>query len=343
MSHVLAIVGAQYGSEGKGAIVSKIATRYGIHVRTGGPNAGHTIYHKGHKFVHQVIPCGWTNPNAILVVGRGMLLDVEQFERELSIIREFDPTIDDRLFIDKDCGILSRDFHNTEGGVDGALHRRIGSTGEGVGAARIARIHRDSESFTLAGNSGIASIQKFLVSNTPALFRERLNAGEHILLEGTQGSGLSLIHGPWPYVTSADTNAAQLAADAGIPPQYVKTLLVARTMPIRVAGTSGPLEMETTWEQLSQQLGRNVQEVTTVTKKVRRIGYWDSKLVKNACTLNAPIGIALTFMDYLDWDCHQQFITDVENETGVPVLFTGSGGKPEDITERIHHEALHRA
>ena len=71
--HILAVVGAQYGSEGKGVIVNYLANRYHVHVRTGGPNAGHSFIHKGRIWKMQVIPCGWTNPEAILVLGRGML------------------------------------------------------------------------------------------------------------------------------------------------------------------------------------------------------------------------------------------------------------------------------
>src|SRR5690606_3570968 len=81
--HVLAVVGAQYGSEGKGVIVNHIANRYQVHVRVGGPNAGHSFVHKGRVWKMQVIPCGWTNPDAILVLGRGMLVNPETLALEL--------------------------------------------------------------------------------------------------------------------------------------------------------------------------------------------------------------------------------------------------------------------
>lgn len=335
MPHVLAVVGAQYGSEGKGAIVSKIASEYGVHVRVGGPNAGHTIYHHDRKWVMQVLPCGWINPHATLVIGRGMLLDVERLGIELADIETVDPTIRSRVRIDSKAGVLAPHFHKQEGGVHGELHARIGSTGEGVGAARIARIERDVERFNLVGDlPGDHWISGMVVDNTPELMRNLMIAGNDIILEGTQGSGLSLIHGAWPYVTSADTNAAQMAADAGLPPNIVRTLLVARTMPIRVAGTSGPLEFETSWGELSRKLGRYTEETTTVTKKVRRIGYWEKDVVRQAAVLNNPDAIALTFMDYIDEEVREQFIIDVQRETQVPVIFTSTGGRPEDVYMR---------
>ena len=198
-SHVLAVVGAQYGSEGKGVIVNYLADRYRVHVRTGGPNAGHSFIHKGRVWKMQVAPCGWPNPEAILVLGRGMLVNPEILLRELEAIREVDPTIDDRLIIDAQAGILDRSFHEEEGGTEGELHQRIGSTGEGVGAARIARIRRDPSRFKLAKNvADEYGLRRYLRENTPKLLQQYLDGGQNVLLEGTQGSGLSsfTVRGP---------------------------------------------------------------------------------------------------------------------------------------------------
>ncbi|KKK79193.1 hypothetical protein LCGC14_2835950, partial [marine sediment metagenome] len=140
---VTALVGAQYGSEGKGVIAAKIAHLYSVHVRTGGPNAGHSFIHEGKVHVQQVIPCGWKNPRAKLVIGAGMLLDMGQLRREIRVIEKYDPGILDRLWIDSAAGVLDPRFHEQEGGTKGEIHERIGSTGEGVGAARVARINRD--------------------------------------------------------------------------------------------------------------------------------------------------------------------------------------------------------
>lgn len=285
--------------EGKGAIVSHLANDYDVHIRVGGPNAGHTIFYKGEKFKMQIVPCGWVNPKAVLIIGRGAIINIELLISEIKMLEKHFPRIRERIYIDRYAGVLSPDFVQEEGHTSGELHQRIGSTGEGVGAARMARIQRDPSRFKrvcdVADDYGITDMLADTVSMINILNKD----GYNVLLEGTQGCGLSLIHGPWPYVTSADTNAAQLAADVGISPRLVnKILLVARTFPIRVAGNSGPLYGELTWEEMSAKMGRPVVEHTTVTKKVRRIGSWDPVLMNQAVTINCPTSIAITFMDY---------------------------------------------
>lgn len=337
----IAIVGAQYGSEGKGVIVNKIANEYGIHVRVGGPNAGHSFVHKNRVWKMQVIPCGWTNPDAILILGRGMLVDLDQLIKEIKMIQEVDPDITLRLTVDARAGVLSREHHKMEGGVEGEMHKRIGSTGEGVGAARVARVNRDPNNFQLyhqaiKGHPEEEMLRSIMQLNTVAFL---YYTDANILLEGTQGSGLSLIHGPWPYATSADTNAAQMCADVGMSPRDLnQIMLVARTYPIRVAGNSGPLKDELTWEQMSKIVGRKVEEKTTVTLKTRRVGKWDPELIWNAIHLNRPTSMALTFLDYTsprdegkeEWGSISPegyfAVNRVEMVHKVPIRLVGTGG-----------------
>lgn len=299
---MLAVIGGQYGSEGKGTIVAHIANEYRVHVRVGSPNAGHTFYWNGEKHVMQSVPCGWINPEALIVIGRGALINMDLLVAEIEHIKQYYPKFLGRLRIDSKAGILSRRFHEQEGGIYGEMHKKIGSTGEGVGPARVARIMRDPENFTFFGDvAKYYGLEEALAENTNSLIQYYQNCGDNILLEGSQGSGLSLLHGPWPFVTSIDTNAAQILAEIGLPPSALTdVMLVARTYPIRVAGNSGPLNREVTWQELSAKIGRNLEERTTVTKKVRRIGEWDQRLIENAITLNAPTEIALTFANYVD-------------------------------------------
>ena len=138
--------------------------------------------------------------------------------------------------------------------------------------------------------------------------------------------------GPWPYVTSTDTSSAQLAADAGVPASSVReTILVARTFPIRVAGESGPLPGELTWAEVGVE-----PEITTVTKKVRRVGKWDAQQVRHAVWLNEPCSLVVTFVDYVFPECKNrtaQLDPEVlswvrglsENEVGVPLLGFSTG------------------
>lgn len=300
---VTVLVGGQYGSEGKGAIAAKIANEYGVHVRVGSPNAGHTIYWNGEKHVMQSIPCGWINPNAAIVIGRGATLNMKQFTLELNHIQQYYPNFKERLFIDPEAGILDEKFHEMEGGINGEMHKRIGSTGEGVGPVRVARMNRNPEEYRQFKNIAAEyGLEECIMENTPKYIADAQDSGVNVLIEGTQGSALSLLHSFWPYCTSIDTNAAGIISEVGLAPSRVtNVLMVVRTYPIRVAGNSGPMKGEITWEELSKRVGKDVApEKTTVTKKVRRIAEWDDELFEQSCLLNAPTEIALTFADYID-------------------------------------------
>lgn len=300
---ITVLVGGQYGSEGKGAIAKKVAFDYNCHVRVGSPNAGHTIYWSGEKHVMQSIPCGWINPDATIIIGRGALINMKLLMTELVHIMKYYPDFLDRLRIDATAGILDEKFHEEEGGTEGEMHKRIGSTGEGVGPARVARINRDPEQFRrfvdVADEYGLRGCVEL---DTPRLIADFQNTGVNTLIEGTQGSGLSLLHSFWPYCTSIDTNAAGIISEVGIAPSRVTgVLMVVRSYPIRVAGNSGPMVNEITWADLSKKLKYEVTpEKTTVTKKTRRIACWDDNLFDNSVMLNAPTEIALTFADYID-------------------------------------------
>jgi len=339
-------VGAQLGSEGKGCVVYYLRNQFDLAVRTGAPNAGHSFVDRGKLFKMQTIPCTWPNRKCALVLGAGALVNARLLATEIAAIEAHEGDIDvrTRLVVDDQAGILEPRHREEEGGVDGAMHKRMGSTGEGVGAARIDRIRRDPEKFRLVGHLDGAALEQeqmigsFSGGDTTITLAGALAGGKRILLEGTQGCGLSLVHGAWPHVTSSDTNAAQLAADAGLPPHSVTdVVLVARTYPIRVAGSSGPLAKEITWDEMSARVGRRLEERTTVTDKIRRIGEWDEALFDKAVRLNGPTEIALTFMDYLDPGCAGEtrmkalskkgldFIHYVERTWGVPVTLIGTG------------------
>lgn len=354
MSKVLAVVGGQYGSEGKGVIVAKIAKDYDVHVRVGGPNAGHSFFHKGRKWAMQAIPCGWINPNAHLFIASGGLIDFETLQREFKLIYAIDPTLVDRLRISPKAGIIGVEHHLVEGGTQGRLHKVIGSTGEGVGAARMARIGRESFRFAkdlLDYELADGVLMRHLVIQPPAemWLPAQIDKGRSVLLEGTQGYGLSLIHGEWPYVTSADTTAGQLCADCGVSPRdLTDVLMVVRTHPIRVAGNSGELAEEMTWDEVSAIVGKKVEERTTVTKKIRRIGHWNEGLFKCALAVNRPTSLACTFLDYLDpgiegrtdeesiaeFPKARSFIEYLEVVSKVHVQFCGTGGPEWSVIER---------
>jgi len=344
---VTAIIGGQFGSEGKGAIVAKIASQYDIHVRVGAPNAGHSFYFANKTWKMQSIPCGWRNYASTLVIGAGAVINLDILRREIEEIAAFDSHITSRLFIDGNAAIIDPILHD-EGHTEGEMHKRIGSTGEGVGLCRQARIARNPQHLRqfrdICRNEPYwAQFQRDTVSFLNSEYQE----GQSILLEGAQGIGLSLIHGDWPYCTSTDCGAAQLCADSGLSPLILTDVLaVFRTHPIRVAGNSGKLYNEIDWNILSKLIGKDVCEKTTVTKKIRRVGMWDESLALKCKMLNRPTQLAVTFVDYIDKDDEgvaeyerlskqtKAFVAYLEDLMGAPVKFIGTGTPAFTIIER---------
>lgn len=169
------------------------------------------------------------------------------------------------------------------------------------------------------------------------------------MIEGTQGFSLSLNHGPYPYCTSRDILASSLLSDVGISPRMCgEIIMLVRSYPIRVAGNSGPLKDEIDWATVTKEAGypHELIEKTTVTKRVRRVGRFDIDQVIEACLLNRPTQIALTFADYVTYeDAHKTEYDDlsvktkmlvqlIEDKTSVPVTLIQTGPEHEDICDR---------
>jgi adenylosuccinate synthase len=324
------LVGGQFGSEGKGHIASFLAKEYEVLVRVGGPNAGHSVFEKPSPFIHHQLPCGTRNTSAKLVIAPGATLSLPKLLEEIQLCG----VGPDRLCIDGQAMIISDDDILAEED----LKASISSTGQGVGAATARRI---------MGRGGLTRLArdfnelKAFISDTGAVLEKAYRSGSKILVEGTQGTGLSLYHGSYPHVTSRDTTVAGCLSEAGIAPTRLrKVIMVCRTYPIRVAnakeGTSGPLSQEVTWDAVSRQSGIPLEtlaekEITSTTKRSRRVGSFDWSQLRRAAALNGPTDIALTFADYLDpvnKDARRfeqlssstiQFIEEVENVAGAPV------------------------
>jgi adenylosuccinate synthase len=168
------------------------------------------------------------------------------------------------------------------------------------------------------------------------VLREALLRNERVLIEGTQGFGLSVTHTDyWPKCTSRDTTAAGFLSECGISPLDVDdVLLVIRCHPIRVAGDSGPLPNETDWLTIAREADspNDITELTSVTRRVRRVAYFDAGVVRRAIAVNAPTRIALNHIDYVDWNCRSgltaeavQFIERIEEQIGQRIDFVGTG------------------
>jgi adenylosuccinate synthase len=241
----------------------------------------------------------------------------------------------DRLIIDEQAMIIEEEDKELED----RLLASMGSTAQGVGAASARKIMgrggQASPPVRLAKD--VSELKPFLGSAQQVLEDAFCN-GQRVLLEGTQGTSLSLHHGPYPHVTSRDTTVAGCLADSGIAPGRVRKIIaVFRTYPIRVAGKSGDLPAgEITYEELSKRSGIPVDELkgtelTTTTRRQRRIGEFDWEQLRRSCVLNGPTDIALTFVDYISVGNRNafrfeqlnpetvRFVEEVERVAGVPV------------------------
>lgn len=335
------VVGGEYGSEGKGNICFYLAPEYDVLIRVGGPNAGHEVFlPSGDTYIHHLLPSGTRHGIGELLIGPGAVLDVRKLLKEVS-----DSDVDaSRLHIDAQAMIIQEQDKEAEA----ELASRIASTRQGVGAATSRRVMRGPD-VELAGD--VPELEPF-ITKTSDFLEAAYRDGKRLLLEGTQGTGLSLFHGPYPYVTSRDTTVAGCLAEAGIPPGRVrKVVMVCRTHPIRVQNpdeegmTSGPLTQELEWEEVEERAGfaqdeLKASEKTSTTKRQRRVGEFEWDLLRRSAILNSPTDIALTFVDYIDKENEKarrfdqlteetiRFVEEVEQVTGAPVTLISTRFHP---------------
>lgn len=295
------VVGGQFGSEGKGKIALEIARRSSAPVtviRVGGPNSGHTAYDiQGRKWALRQMPASCVDKNVDVVFPAGAYIDAKLLLQEIDALNY--PK--ERIFVSPYARIILEEHRRWES--EATLTHSIGSTGSGVGAAVMASVARGAKNFPLesADAEHCQPLHDFILDVAPLLAR-KLKNGERIVIEGTQGFGLSLLDGGfWPKATSRYTTAAGALAEAGLSPLQVDDVtLVTRSFPIRVGGDSGPLLKETTWENVAAITAKSdLREFTTVTGNVRRVGFFDSEIVNRAIAANHPSRIVVNHMDYL--------------------------------------------
>jgi adenylosuccinate synthase len=324
------VVGGQFGSEGKGKVALRIAQdqKAAAVVRVGGTNSGHTaIDADGRSWALRQLPASVLSPNAVAVLPAGAVIDPEIFLREVTALR-LGP---ERVIVDPFASIITEDDRASE--RSSGIVSDIGSTGSGTGAALIRRIQR-RKGTALAGE---ADSLKGFVRDAAVFMRGVLNQNRWIVIEGSQGFGLSLLHGGYyPHATSRDTTAGAFLGEAALSPIDVEDItLVLRAHPIRVSGNSGPLVNETTWSEIAKSAGlpSGYNELTTATKKVRRVGNFDATMVRRAIAINNPTRIVLNHFDYVDPGVRENrfnvtalsFLKRVENDIGREVDFVGTG------------------
>ena len=326
------VVGGFFGDEGKGKIISYLAIKDNpkIIVRGGaGPNAGHTIKDGDKVYKVRMLPSGFLNKNAKIMIGPGVVVNPDVLKKE---IEDFD--VSGRLFIDKHCGII--EATHLERDSKGELKEKIGSTGSGTGPAnadramRILKLAKDFDSLSS------------LVTDVSLEINSAISANKNVLIEGTQGTFLSLWHGTYPFVTSKDVTASGICADVGIGPTKVDEVIVVFKSYVTRVGT-GPLDKELSIEDAEK---KGWSEFGTVTGRQRRAADFDFDLARRAIMLNGATQISITKLDVLFSECAgktsydelsddaKAFIKNIETELNTPVTIIGTGPDVYDVVDR---------
>ena len=326
------IVGGFFGDEGKGKIISYLANKDNpkIIVRGGaGPNAGHTIRDGDKIYKVRMLPSGFLNKNAKLMIGPGVVINPQILLKE---IQDFDAS--GRSFIDKQCGIIEESHLIRDS--KGELKEKIGSTGSGTGPANADRAMR-----VLKLAKDIDSLASLIV-DVPAEINSALSANQNVLIEGTQGTFLSLWHGTYPFVTSKDVTASGICADIGLGPKKVDEVIVVFKSYVTRVGT-GPLAKEITPKEAES---KGWSEFGTVTGRQRRAADFDFDLARRAIMLNSATQISITKLDVIFPDCAgmtfyeelsedaKSFIKNIEDKLNTPVTIIGTGPAVHEIIDR---------
>ena len=341
------VVGGQFGSEGKGKVALEIVRRSKLPVvvvRVGGPNSGHTAYdRRGTKYSLRQLPAACVDRNVDVVLPTGAYIDVDILLKEIESVG----LPENRILVSENARVIMPEHRAWEKAA--GLVSAIGSTGAGVGAAVMASVAREAVNFQLPCvlAKDDARLTPF-VGDAPRYLRRAVEGEKRVVVEGTQGFGLSLCDGGyWPKSTSRPTTAAGALSECGLSPLDVDDVtMVVRSYPIRVAGNSGPLVGETTWETIAGRTRRrdDLTEYTTATKRIRRVGHFDPTIVRQALDANRPTRVVMNHLDYVGSEIDlaapqsevRKFVREAELDIGRQIDWFGFS--PLDVKER---EACH--
>ncbi len=333
----VAVVGAQWGDEGKGKIVDWLSSRADVVVRfQGGHNAGHTLVIDGVEYRLSLLPSGVVRGGKLSVIGSGVVIDPWALVEEIDRMAEagVQVTPESLVIAENACLILPihRELDQAREAARGGA--KIGTTGRGIGptyedkvgrrAIRVCDL-RDAETLRPRlyeallhhnalrrgfgiGDADVDALEAALLAVAPSILPfagpvwRRLDAarraGKRILFEGAQGAMLDIDHGTYPYVTSSNTVAGQAAAGAGVGPDAVGYVLgITKAYTTRVGSGPFPTELD---DEVGRTLGERGREFGTVTGRRRRCGWFDAVMVRQAIATGGIHGIALTKLDVLD-------------------------------------------
>ena len=329
----LAVLGAQWGDEGKGKIVDLLTPNFSIVARyQGGHNAGHTVYENGRKFVLRLLPSGILHPGVTCVIGNGVVVDPTALFAEIDELAQAGIDIGSRLHV-SDKAHLILPYHRELDLLSEARRgeRRIGTTSRGIGPAYEDKIARrgirvgdlaNPAALADAVQHNVAARNRLIAESTMdwrevlddlarawqrmapwvtdvSLFLTRAReAGRAIMFEGAQGTLLDIDHGTYPYVTSSNATIGGVCTGLGVGPRSIDTVLgVAKAYTTRVG--EGPLPTELTGA-IGDRLRETGKEFGAVTGRPRRCGWYDAVAVRYAVRVNGLDALALTKLDVLD-------------------------------------------
>ena len=337
MTDAVAVIGMQWGDEGKGKIVDHLTDRASVVVRfQGGHNAGHTLVIGGERTVLHLVPSGVMREGVQCLIGHGVVLSPIALVDEMRTLAQRGVPVDERVRVSDACplilpyhAVLDRAREAARGAVV------IGTTGRGIGpayedkAARRAmrvgdllvparldeklRALDDYHNFMLTRWLGadpvdIAEVRdalesaverlRPLVIDVPGALHAALDAGEGVLLEGAQGACLDIDQGTFPFVTSSNTTAGGAAAGSGLGPRDIGYVLgVAKAYTTRVGGGPFPTELH---DEVGRRLAARGNEFGATTGRPRRCGWLDVVSLRRAVRINSVSGLCITKLDVLD-------------------------------------------
>ena len=333
----VAVVGSQWGDEGKGKIVDWLSEQADVVVRfQGGHNAGHTLVIDGITYKLRLLPSGIVRKNKISIIGNGVVVDPWALLEEIKEIRSKNVRVDVENLIISESANLILPFHREMDEIreDAAGKGKIGTTRRGIGPAYEDKVGRRSirvmdlrseknldqrlESVLLHHNAirkGLGKkifeknqLKKDLLKIAPEILKfskpvwlkidQFKRQKKKILFEGAQGILLDVDHGTYPFVTSSNTVASSAATGTGCGPNSINYVLgITKAYTTRVGEGPFPTELK---DEIGELLGSRGKEFGTVTSRKRRCGWFDGVLVRQTIKISGIDGIALTKLDVLD-------------------------------------------
>ncbi len=297
MANTIAVVGMQFGDEGKGKIIDYLAETADVVARfNGGNNAGHTIVVNNKEFISHLVPSGILHKGKINIIGNGLVVDPKVLTEEIKELKDKNVKVTpDNLIISENAHIILEKYI----AEDKEKNRHLGTTSRGVGPAYAAKTSRSGirvMDFTSQDNKFSKELKPF-VKNTTLIINELIDKNKKVLFEGAQGALLDIDHGTYPYVTSSNVIVGGICTGLGIGPKKISRALgVGKAYVTRVGAGPFPTEVK---EDIGKHLQGKGKEFGATTGRPRQVGWFDALMGKYAVMINGLDALILTKLDIL--------------------------------------------